>query len=72
MKKDHNGSETMMRTEYDFCGGERGKYAARFKEGTNLVAIEPDVRDVFPDSRSVNEALPALATVIRSRQTSAT
>lgn len=52
-----------MRAEYDFSGGVRGKYAARFSEGTNLVLLEPDVAARFPDSRSVNEALRALVAV---------
>jgi len=59
-----------MRDEYSFSQAEVGKYADRFKEGTNLVAIEPSVRDVFPDSRSVNEALRAIADIIRSRKAS--
>ena len=60
-----------MRAEYDFTKAEVGKYADRFKEGTNLVAIEPSVRDVFPDSRSVNQALRAIADIVRSRKESA-
>lgn len=54
-----------MRAEYDFSGAVRGVTAARYAEGTNVVVIAPDVLDVFPDSVSVNEALRALATVIR-------
>jgi len=46
-----------MRPEYDFSGGVRGKYAARYAEGTNIVKLEPDVAAAFPDSKSVNEAL---------------
>jgi len=32
-----------MREKYDFSKGVRGKYAARFAEGTNVVVIDPDV-----------------------------
>ncbi len=46
-----------MRAEYDFSGGVRGKYAAQYAKGTNLVRLEPDVYEVFPDSDSVNAAL---------------
>lgn len=46
-----------MRDEYDFSVGERGKYAQRFSEGSNVVVLEPDVAEVFKDSRSVNQAL---------------
>ncbi len=49
-----------MADEYDFVGGVRGKYARRFAAGTNLIALDPDVADVFPDSASVNEALRLL------------
>ena len=55
-----------MRPEYDFSKGVRGKYAARFAEGTNVVVLDPDVADIFPTSTSVNEALRALAKIIRS------
>ena len=55
-----------MRPEYDFSKGVRGKYAARFAEGTNVVVLDPDVADIFPTPTSVNEALRALAKIIRS------
>ena len=54
----NNGSE--MRPEYDFSKGQRGKYASRFAEGSNVVVLSPDVAEAFPDSESVNEALRAL------------
>jgi hypothetical protein len=57
-----------MRDEYDFTGGVRGKYAARYAKGTNVVVLDRDVAEVFPTSEAVNEALRALATVIRSRE----
>ena len=47
--------------DIDFSGGVRGKYAARFAEGTNLVALSPDVAEIFPDSTSVNKALRTFA-----------
>jgi len=54
-----------MREEYDFTGAVRGATAARYAEGSNVVVIDPDVLDVFPDASSVNEALRALAPVLR-------
>ncbi len=54
-----------MRPEYDFSGAKRGVTAARYAEGTNVVVIDPEVLDVFPDSKTVNAALRALAPVIR-------
>ena len=55
-----------MRDEYDFSdlkGAVRGKYAERYKAGTNLVLLQPDVAEAFPDADSVNEALRALLKV---------
>jgi len=54
-----------MLPEYDFSKGERGKYTRRYAEGSNVVLIEPDLAQVFPDSASVNEALRALVTLAR-------
>ena len=56
-----------MRSEYDFSGGVRGKYARRYSEGTNVILLDPDVRDVFRDSKSANQALRAIAKLVRSR-----
>jgi hypothetical protein len=53
--------------EYDLGGGIRGKYAERYARGTNLILIDPDVAEVFPDGEAVNSALRALATIIRDR-----
>ena len=51
---------------YDFHGAVRGKYAARYREGTNVVLLEPDVAERFPDATAVNRALRALAEVADS------
>jgi len=53
-----------LRPEYDLSklkGGVRGKYYQQALAGTNLVLIEPDLADVFPDTESVNRALRLLA-----------
>lgn len=52
-----------MRSHYDFSGGIRGKYAARYAEGTNVIVLAPDVAAVFPDSIAVNEALRTLVRI---------
>ena len=57
-----------MRPEYDFSKGVRGVTAARYREGTNVIILDPAVMDVFPDSDAVNEALRALAPVLRRRK----
>ncbi|MFV1988303.1 MAG: hypothetical protein ACC682_13560 [Gemmatimonadota bacterium] len=46
-----------MRAEYDFSDAERSRYADRFKDGSNVVVLDPDVAAVFPDSKAVNDAL---------------
>ena len=61
MKKKNNKSiHDDMLEEYDFSGGQRGKYASRYAEGSNIVVLSPDVAKSFPDSESVNEALRLL------------
>jgi hypothetical protein len=59
MNKNPNkpSDEDEMRPEYDLRGGVRGKYYERYKQGTNVVLLEPDVAKVFRDSATVNEAL---------------
>lgn len=57
-----------MRPEYDFSKGVRGVTAARYREGTNVIVLDPSVMDVFPDSEAVNETLRALAPVLRRRK----
>jgi hypothetical protein len=57
-----------MLEEYDFSNGIRGKYAKRYAEGTNVVVIEPDVAEYFPDHNAVNEALRALSEIIRKQE----
>ena len=56
-----------MREHYDFHGGARGKYARRYAEGTNVVVLDPDVAEMFPDRESVNEALRAVGRVVAMR-----
>jgi hypothetical protein len=56
-----------MRPEYDFSGAVRGATAARFREGTNVVLLDPDVKAVFPDSIAVNEALRRFARLMKPR-----
>lgn len=55
-----------MRPEYDIRGGVRGKYYERYKQGTNVVLLEPDVAAVFRDSVSVNRALRLLIDVAKN------
>jgi hypothetical protein len=57
-----------MLPEYDLTSAVRGKYAQRYTECTNLILLDPDVTDVFPDAAAVNSALRALAGIIRERR----
>lgn len=52
--------EDTLRSEYPadlIRSGERGKYAKQYREGTNIVLIDPDLHKLFPDSETVNRAL---------------
>ena len=49
--------EPEMRDEYDFSVGERGRYASRFAEGSNVVVLDPDVAERFSSTHAVNDAL---------------
>jgi hypothetical protein len=70
MKKEANSKmEDDLRPEYDLSqlkNRVRGKYAERYKRGTNLVLLAPDVAQAFPDSESVNEALRLLIKVAKT------
>lgn len=55
-----NSKADEMRDEYPeelIKSGVRGKYAKRYREGTNVVLIDPDLHEIFPDPESVNKAL---------------
>ena len=59
--------EDELRPEYDAAllkellqQGTRGKYAERYRQGTNIVKLAPDVAAAFPTEQSVNDALRRL------------
>lgn len=60
-KKSQDAADDDLRPEYDLKpllrDAEQGRYAERFRQGTNLVLLEPDVAAAFPDEQAVNEAL---------------
>ncbi len=72
MKKEiENEMEDELRSEYDFTqmqGGIRGKYVERYRQGTNLVRLDPDVARSFPNDEAVNEALRMLIKVAQLQQ----
>jgi hypothetical protein len=66
MKKASRRQNDELRPEYDFSslkGGVRGKYVRRFRSGTNIVRLEPEMAKAFPTDEAVNEAL---RTVVRA------
>jgi len=63
MQKDNNILE-----EYDFSKGVTGKYANKYEQGSNVVVIEPDVAEYFPDHDSVNQALRSITKIIKKRK----
>lgn len=60
MKKVESETDDDLQPEYDFSqmqGGMRGKYVEQYRQGTNLVLLDPDVAAAFPDAKAVNDAL---------------
>ncbi len=61
MKKSVDKESDELRPEYDLKTllrpGVRGKYAERYKKGTNVVLLAPDVAKSFKTAEAVNEAL---------------
>jgi hypothetical protein len=63
--------EDELRPEYDLSKLKRrvrGKYVERYRQGTNLVLLKPDVAEAFPDADSVNEALRFLIRITKENQ----
>ena len=49
-----------MKSEYtreELGKGVRGKFTKQYREGTNVVLLEPDVAKAFPNAKAVNDAL---------------
>jgi hypothetical protein len=71
MKKEVDELEDELRPEYDFAtmvGGVRGKYVERYRAGTNLVLLEPEIAQAFPTDASVNDALRLLLQIAQRQQ----
>jgi hypothetical protein len=71
MKNAKKQSSDML-PEYDFAkmkGGVRGKYAKRYRAGTNLVLLDPEVYKAFPTSAAVNQVLRAILNVAKTVRT---
>jgi hypothetical protein len=57
-----------LRAEYDFSKGVRGKHAAKYAEGTNVVVLEPDVARDFRTAEEVNETLRAVSKMLQQHR----
>ena len=60
MKRTNSEQADELWPEYEVAqlhGRVRGKYVNRYRAGTKLVRLEPDVAQAFPDPKAVNEAL---------------
>jgi hypothetical protein len=69
--KMENNQEDELRPEYDFSkmkGGVRGKFVERYRTGTNIALLDPDVAQAFPTSDAVNEALRLLMQIAQRQQ----
>jgi hypothetical protein len=69
MKKTSHSLNGGLRPEYDFAsmkGGVRGKYLKRFREGSNIVLLEPEVAEAFPNDEAVNQALRGVLDTARA------
>jgi hypothetical protein len=69
MKKTDHNTNGEMRLEYDFArmkGGIRAKYLKRLRERTNVVVLEPEVAEAFPNEQSVNQALRGVLNTARA------
>jgi hypothetical protein len=71
-RRERKADRDSMRPEYDFSAAVRGATAPRYSKGANIAVIDPDVLDVFPDGDSVNQALRALAPIVRQQGHAAT
>jgi hypothetical protein len=57
-----------LRPGYDFSKGVRGKHAAKYAEGTNVVVLEPDVAQEFQTTEQVNETLRAVSKLLQQQR----
>ena len=63
-----------LRPEYDLKrflkDGVQGKYTERYREGTNVVLLAPDVAEYFSTEKSVNETLRLVIKLTKIRSNS--
>jgi len=67
-RKKQSEAKDTMRPEYDFSKGVRGKHAAKYAAGTNVVVLEPDVAREFRTAEQVNETLRAVSKMLQQHR----
>ncbi len=50
----------------DFGPMVRGKYAARLREASNIIVLDPEIAEAFPNAQAVNNALRGLLELART------
>ena len=69
MRKSDQTPNDDVHPQYDFASmkrGVRGKYVRRFRTGTNIVLLEPEIAEAFPTDDAVNEALRGILNTTRA------
>ena len=68
MRKAKTLAADELRSEYkrsDFGALVRGEYTERLRTSSNVVIIDPEVADLFPNAAAVNAALRSLAEIAK-------
>src|ERR1017187_3393418 len=68
MRKAKKLAADELRSEYkrsDFGASVRGKYIERLQTSSNVVVLDPEVADLFPNAAAVNAALRSLAEIAK-------
>jgi hypothetical protein len=72
MKKTTKRPSDELRARYepsDFPKLVRGKYADRLRKSSNVIILDPELADLFPNSEAVNSALRSLSEIARRART---
>lgn len=67
-KRKQPADRDAIRPEYDFTKGVRGKHAARYAQGTNVVVLAPDVAREFKTTEQVNETLRTVSKLFQQHR----
>lgn len=68
MRKVKTLAANELRSEYkrsDFGALARGKYVERLRKSSNVVVLDPEVADLFPNATAVNAALRSLGEIAK-------